>query len=87
MSSLYKRGEEELSVLQRQVLVHNLYHHQPYVIEQQLQLRTAKPQASSTADGQPLSPGAMQQDESALREQLTPFTHATATADTPITGR
>ena len=53
LSSLYQRGERELQLLRRQVVVQNLYHQQPYVIEQQLQLRAYRPRTASvdTADG------------------------------------
>ena len=84
VSVLYKRGEEELSVLQRQVLVHNLYHHQPYVIEQmQLQQRQPQQQQPAQHKGEQLSPGAVEGDQQLMDEQLTSFTHSTTDAAPP----
>ena len=85
LSALFRRGEDSLRVLQRQVVVQNLYHHQPYVIEQQLKLRPWTPRqqavssASSSLPAPPSAaasslPGSMEDDQHSLHQQLTSFT-------------
>ena len=75
LSRLYQSGLSQLSVLQRQTTVHNLYHHQPYVIE------TVNSEAHSGRGwrmkkmGQETTPGEIEGNAAKEKEQLTRFTY------------
>ena len=81
LSRLYQSGVAQLATLQRQTTVHNLYHHQPYIIE------TLKDDAHAAdsghvgrgwrlkKQGQAVTAGEIERDVSKEKEQLTSFTY------------
>ena len=75
LSRLYQSGLSQLAVLQRQTVVHNLYHHQPYIIE------TVKGEARAARGwrlkklGQDTTAGEIEGDAAKEKEQLTSFTY------------
>ena len=64
VSALYSRALDDLSTLQRSVTVHNMYHQQPYVIEQQSGSGGSKQQRQrqqSSGSAPPVGDAAQQQ--------------------------
>ena len=75
VSRLYQAGLSQLAVLQRQSVVHNLYHHQPYIIETvQGEKANAGRGWRLRKRGQDTTPGEIEGDIAKEKEQLTSFT-------------
>jgi len=77
LSRLYQSGLSQLAVLQRQTTVHNLYHHQPYIIET---VKGAEGQHAGRGwrlkkQGQDATAGEIEGDAAKEKEQLTTFTY------------
>ena len=81
LSRLYQHGQSQLAVLQRQATVHNLYHHQPYIIEREGASGTGKDGGGLgrgwrvKKEGQTVMAGEIEGDAGKEKEQLTSFTY------------